>query len=109
NLLLDAAMADDAELDAALDAAAVGVDATFSSGRLTPPPLDTRACVGWGVGRTFSSGRLTAAPIETRACVAEWDARERRLIVHISHQIPHLVRTTIAALRGRPERGARVT
>ncbi len=84
NLLLDAAMADDAELDAALDAAAVVVDATFSS------------------------GRLTAAPIETRACVAEWDARERRLIVHISHQIPHLVRTTIADLLGLPEHRVRV-
>ena len=84
NLLLDAAMVDDAELDAALDAAAVVVDATFSS------------------------GRLTAAPIETRACVAEWDARERRLIVHISHQIPHLVRTTIADLLGLPERRVRV-
>jgi aerobic carbon-monoxide dehydrogenase large subunit len=84
NLLLDAAMADDAELDAALDAAAVVVDVTFSS------------------------GRLTAAPMETRACVAEWDARERRLIVHISHQIPHLVRTTIADLLGLPERRVRV-
>ena len=55
------------------------------------------------IDATFSSARLTAAPIETRACVAEWDARERRLIVHISHQIPHLVRTTIADLLGLPD------
>ena len=84
NLLLDAAMVDHAELDAALDAAAVVVDATFTS------------------------GRLTAAPIETRACMAEWDERERRLIVHVSHQIPHLVRTTIADLLGLPEHAVRV-
>jgi aerobic carbon-monoxide dehydrogenase large subunit len=84
NLLLDAAMVDHAELDAALEAAALVIDATFSS------------------------ARLTAAPIETRACVAEWDARERRLIVHISHQIPHLVRTTIADLLGLPEHRVRV-
>ena len=84
NLLLDAAMDDDAELDAALDAAEVVVE------------------------ETFSSGRVTAAPIEPRACVAEWDARERRLIVHISHQLPHLVRTTIADLLGLPEHRVRV-
>ena len=84
NLLLDAAMVDHAELDAVLDAAAVVVDATFTS------------------------GRLTAAPIETRACMAEWDERERRLIVHVSHQIPHLVRTTIADLLGLPEHAVRV-
>jgi carbon-monoxide dehydrogenase large subunit len=77
-------MVDDADLDGALAAAAVVIDATFSS------------------------GRLTAAPIETRACVAEWDVRERRLIVHISHQIPHLVRTTIADLLGLPEHRVRV-
>ncbi len=84
NLLLDAEIVDHAELDAALDAAAVVVDATFTS------------------------GRLTAAPIETRACMAEWDERERRLIVHVSHQIPHLVRTTIADLLGLPEHAVRV-
>ena len=84
NLLLDAAMYDHDELDAALDAAEVVI------------------------GRTFTTGRVTAAPMEGRACLAEWDERDRRLIVHVSHQIPHLVRTTIADLLGLPERRVRV-
>jgi aerobic carbon-monoxide dehydrogenase large subunit len=84
NLLLDAAMYDNDELDAALEAAEIVIEATFST------------------------GRLTAAPIEPRACLAEWDERDRRLIVHISHQLPHLVRTTIADLLGLSEHRVRV-
>jgi len=84
NLLLDAAMYDHEELDAALDAAEVVVE------------------------QTFTSGRVTAAPMEGRACLAEWDERDRRVIVHVSHQIPHLVRTTIADLLGLAEQRVRV-
>jgi aerobic carbon-monoxide dehydrogenase large subunit len=84
NLLLDASMYDHDELDAALEAAEVVIEATFTT------------------------GRVTAAPMEPRACLAEWDERDRRLIVHISHQIPHLVRTTIADLLGLPEQRVRV-
>ncbi len=84
NLLLDAAMYDDPELDAALETAAVVVDTTFTT------------------------GRVTAAPMEARASLAAWDERERRLVVHISHQIPHLVRTTVADLLGLPEHRVRV-
>jgi carbon-monoxide dehydrogenase large subunit len=84
NLLLDAAMYDDGELDQVLRAAAVVVETTFTT------------------------GRVTAAPMEPRACLAGWDERERRLIVHISHQIPHLVRTTVADLLGLAERQVRV-
>lgn len=84
NLLLDAAMYEDPELDAVLDAAAAVVDTTFTT------------------------GRVTAAPMEARASMAAWDEHEGRLILHISHQIPHLVRTTVADLLSLPEHRVRV-
>jgi carbon-monoxide dehydrogenase large subunit len=84
NLLLDVAMYDDEELDGILAAAPHVVEATFTT------------------------GRVTATPIETRASLAEWDARDGRLILYVSHQIPHLVRTAVADLLGFPEHRIRV-
>lgn len=46
---------------------------------------------------TFDSGRVTAAPMEPRGVVATWDRRNDRLVVWTSTQVPHLVRTCIAA------------
>lgn len=72
NVLLDVVLHDDAQIATALDSAAVVIT------------------------QTFDSGRVTAAPMEPRATVATWDAREQRLHVWTSTQVPHLVRTCIA-------------
>ena len=84
NLLLDVAMYDDAELDEILSGAALTVDASFTT------------------------GRVTALPIEGRASLAQWDRRDARLTVYVSTQVPHLVRTTIADVLGIPEDVVRV-
>jgi carbon-monoxide dehydrogenase large subunit len=84
NVLLDVDFHDDPDLDEALDGAELVLD------------------------ETFSSARLTAVPLEGRACLAEWDERDQRLMLWTSTQIPHLVRTTLAALLRMPEHRLRV-
>lgn len=84
NRLLEVPMYEDPELDAVLDGAPHLVEATFTT------------------------GRVTAAPMEGRASLAEWDTREERLVLYISHQIPHLVRTAVADCLGFPEHRIRV-
>ncbi|MBV8169169.1 MAG: xanthine dehydrogenase family protein molybdopterin-binding subunit, partial [Alphaproteobacteria bacterium] len=49
------------------------------------------------VEATFSQGRQTHAPIETRGCAAVWDAGREHLTMHIGIQVPHGYRTQIAA------------
>jgi aerobic carbon-monoxide dehydrogenase large subunit len=46
-------------------------------------------------GRFFVN-RVTGLPMETRAVLAEWRAGARELTVHISTQVPHLVRKQLA-------------
>jgi len=60
------------------------------------------------VGATFDSARVAALPLEGRACLAEWDDRDDQLVVHISTQVPHQVRSGIAQALGLPERQIRV-
>jgi aerobic carbon-monoxide dehydrogenase large subunit len=84
NVLLDVDFHDDPDLDAALDEAALVLD------------------------ETFDSARVTALPMEGRACLAEWDDRDQRLTLWTSTQVPHLVRTTVAALLRIPEHRLRV-
>lgn len=84
NVLLDVAGDDDPELQAAFADASLVVDATFTS------------------------GRLNALPLEGRACLAEWDARDQRLVLHVSTQVPHLVRLAVAQSLGLPENRVRV-
>lgn len=84
NLLLDVTLYDDSELDRIFSTAALVLDATFAT------------------------GRVTAVPMEGRGSVAEWDHREDRLILHVSTQVPHLVRTTVADVIGIPEHKVRV-
>jgi len=84
NVLLDVDFHDDAGLDAALHDAAFVLE------------------------ETFDSARLTALPMEGRACLAEWDDRDQRLTLWTSTQVPHLVRTTVAALLRMPEHRLRV-
>jgi carbon-monoxide dehydrogenase large subunit len=44
----------------------------------------------------FVVNRVTGLPMETRAVLAEWRAGARELTVHISTQVPHLVRKQLA-------------
>ncbi len=57
---------------------------------------------------TFRSGRVHAAPMEPRTCLAEWVARDEQLVLTLSTQVPHQVRTGVAQALGLPERGVRV-
>jgi carbon-monoxide dehydrogenase large subunit len=47
-------------------------------------------------------------PLEGRACLAEWERSGRRLTLHSSTQVPHLVRTTVAEILGIDEHRVRV-
>jgi len=60
------------------------------------------------VAATFTSARVAALPLEGRACLAEWDHRDDQLVVHISTQVPHQVRSGIAQALDLPERQIRV-
>jgi aerobic carbon-monoxide dehydrogenase large subunit len=60
------------------------------------------------VAATFASARVAALPLEGRACLAEWDDRDDQLVVHVSTQVPHQVRSGIAQALNIPERSIRV-
>jgi carbon-monoxide dehydrogenase large subunit len=84
NCLVDLTMFDDERLPGIFAAAPVVVDAVFTS------------------------ARVAALPLEGRACLAEWDDRDRQLILHVSTQVPHQVRSGVAQALGLPEHGVRV-
>ena len=84
NRLVDLTMFDDPELDGILRAAHLTVEAEFTS------------------------ARVSALPLEGRACLAEWDDRDGQLVLHVSTQVPHQVRTAVAQALGLPERAVRV-
>ena len=54
------------------------------------------------------SARVAALPLEGRACLAEWDDRDEQLVLHVSTQVPHQVRSGVAQALGLPERQIRV-
>ena len=60
------------------------------------------------VGGVFTSARVAAMPLEGRACLAEWDDRDGQLVLHVSTQVPHQVRSGVAQALGIPERTVRV-
>jgi len=60
------------------------------------------------VGGVFTSARLAALPLEGRACLAEWDDRDEQLIMHVSTQVPHQVRSGVAQALGIAEHAVRV-
>jgi len=60
------------------------------------------------ISATFDSGRVAALPLEGRACLAEWDDRNDQLVMHVSTQVPHQVRSGVAQALGVPERQIRV-
>ena len=57
---------------------------------------------------TFRSGRVTAAPMESRTCLAEWHERDEQLVLSLSTQVPHQVRSGVTQALGLPERRVRV-
>jgi carbon-monoxide dehydrogenase large subunit len=60
------------------------------------------------VSATFESARVAALPLEGRACLAEWDDRDDQLVMHVSTQVPHQVRSGVAQALNLPERSIRV-
>jgi aerobic carbon-monoxide dehydrogenase large subunit len=84
NCLVDLMMFDDERVPAVLKAAPLVVDAVFTS------------------------GRVAALPLEGRACLAEWDDRNEQVVMHVSTQVPHQVRSGVAQALGLPERSVRV-
>ncbi len=57
---------------------------------------------------TMRSGRLAALPMEGRACLAEWDERDQQVVMHVSTQVPHQVRSAVAQAFGIAEQQVRV-
>jgi carbon-monoxide dehydrogenase large subunit len=60
------------------------------------------------VQTSLGSGRQNALPLEPRGCLAEWVDRDDQLVVHVSSQVPHQVRTALARCLGLLERQVRV-
>jgi carbon-monoxide dehydrogenase large subunit len=60
------------------------------------------------VSARFRHGRLVGVPMEGRGCLAEFEPGRRLLRVWTSTQIPHLVRTYLAAHLGLPEHQVQV-
>jgi carbon-monoxide dehydrogenase large subunit len=54
------------------------------------------------------TGRQNALPLETRGVIANWDDRDHQVTVHTCTQVPHQVRTVMAACLGLPEQDVRV-
>lgn len=52
------------------------------------------------VEATFSQRRQTHLPIETRGCLAIWDEGRQHLTYHNPNQVPHPLRSTLAARLG---------
>ncbi|UYM07283.1 xanthine dehydrogenase family protein molybdopterin-binding subunit [Solicola gregarius] len=81
------------------------VDLQMFSDDLLGEALDRAPVV---LEETISSGRVMAAPMEARACHAQPDARDDQLVLHVSTQVPHQVRSGVAQALGLPERRVRV-
>src|SRR5215467_4223209 len=60
------------------------------------------------VKQRITSQRLVPMAMETRGVVAEWRGADRQLNLYTSTQIPHLVRTIVAAMLGLEENRMRV-
>jgi carbon-monoxide dehydrogenase large subunit len=60
------------------------------------------------VRRTLRTARQCMSPLEGRGVVAVWDRKLEQLVLHTSTQMPHIVRTGLAACLGMPEERIRV-
>jgi aerobic carbon-monoxide dehydrogenase large subunit len=101
-----------------LDVAAASNAPTFNSARSDNLGLDHTFIVGDPdrafrdaaaiVEHDFVFERQTGVTLEPRVIVAEFDARVRRLTIHHSHQVPHLMRDVFASQLGLPLSSVRV-
>ncbi len=60
------------------------------------------------VDRVFHLARQSACPLENRGVLAEDESLSGELVVCSSTQIPHILRTAVSTVLGRPERSVRV-
>ena len=60
------------------------------------------------VTRTFRMNRQAVNPLEGAAVTAEWDAREDRLVVYSSSQIPHILKNALCECLGLRQNQVRV-
>ena len=60
------------------------------------------------VTRDYRMNRQSVSPLETRAVLAHWDNRAGELVVHLSTQIPHLMRTGLSQVLNLPTNQLRV-
>lgn len=87
-----AALADDAPLvEESLGTNRVSHQ-TFAAG----DPRGAMASAERVVEATFSQGRQTHVPIETRGCLADWDDGREHLTMHVGTQVPHPYRSQLA-------------
>lgn len=56
----------------------------------------------------FRSGRVNATPMEARACLVDWQERDEQLVLHVSTQVSHQVRTGVAQALDLAERRVQV-
>jgi carbon-monoxide dehydrogenase large subunit len=75
------------------------VDADLSAIRASAPVV---------VRRTLRTARQCMSPLEGRGVVAVFDRRLEQVVIHTSTQMPHIVRTGLAACLGLPEEQVRV-
>lgn len=101
---LEAALADDAPAVHEDAPGNVLLDVQFADDDVEPDFAKAAVVVE----ATFRTGRVTAVPMEGRACLAEWDPREDRTLLYSSTQVPHIVRTAVAGILKLPERRLRV-
>ncbi len=66
---------------------------TFQNGDVSARMREAHAAVE----ACFSQHRQTHLPIETRGCLAVWDAGREHLTFHVGNQVPHPLRTQLAA------------
>ncbi|MDE0057383.1 MAG: molybdopterin-dependent oxidoreductase, partial [Defluviicoccus sp.] len=60
------------------------------------------------VTRDYRMNRQSTMPLEGRAVLARWDEREDELVVHLTSQIPHIMRVGLAEMLGLQMRQVRV-
>ena len=72
---------------------------TFSAGNVAQRRGEAHAIVE----ASFYQHRQTHVPMETRGCAAVWDAGREHLTFHIGNQVPHPLRSQLAARLGLSE------
>jgi carbon-monoxide dehydrogenase large subunit len=60
------------------------------------------------VEREFRSQRVAPVPLEPRALIARWDPAGPELMLWISHQAPHMLRTGLSRFMDLPESSIRI-